>query len=138
MKRPYTRRADGTVVDAKWQARMDRLRANRELISRLGLAHRWNSESARRAANKMWKTKRKGKSGRRLGFPAKLTPRIDHQMMREYYSKFTEQGISYNENTEQWERWASADELERYCGQMVSMSERAALTRLGHLKPRKR
>ncbi len=138
VRRPYTRLPNGTIVDTQWKRKREQYRRAADTLHQLGLAHRWNSESARKAALTMWEKKKKGASGRRLGYPVKRQDRIDHALMREYYSNirgtFGDGTIYYEPGIGQWLAVMSIGR--KYFNRVIS--ERAALTRLGHLKARKR
>jgi hypothetical protein len=136
--RPWTRNPNGTIVDTQWKRKREQYRRAADTLHQLGLAHRWTTESARKAALTMWKKKKKGASGQRLGFPVKRAERIDHATMRKLYSVYRAfepvlivSIVSYDPDQCVWRVTTQGQQ-----GRIIS--ERAALTRLGHLKARKR
>lgn len=101
-------------------------------IAALGLAHRWTSETARKAARKSWDKRRKfnKRIGRRLGDPANRRPKLWREPLRAYYAENVTKGIGYVRETKTWGRFhVVGGALTVRC-----ISERAALIALGHLK----
>lgn len=99
-----------------------------------GTGHLWNSESARKAALKRWKRFPKRKTGVRRGIRLAVRPRVDRQALRDRYTHETRYGITYTPSTGQWRvaHTGCSESLQRI------VSERTALVRLGHLRPRRK
>lgn len=94
---------------------------------------RFTSETARAAINKAWRTRWRfnKRIGKRLGYPAKrLRPCLDHGALRAFYAKYPLHGIRYDP-VEQ--RWLLTLSLTGPGSFPRTISERAALRRLGHL-----
>jgi aldehyde:ferredoxin oxidoreductase len=89
----------------------------------LGTAYRWTTETARKAAVKSWTKRRKfnKRIGTRVGMKTNRRPRLWREPLRQYYAENMTRHITYNLFSGQWYR----------LGRIVS--ERAALTALGHL-----
>ncbi len=92
-----------------------------------GKGHRFNSETARKAALKAWKTRWRflKRSGTRIGRPAKYRPRVKRAPLREYYALHPTDEIAYLPHIGKWIR--RDDQGIRVVG------ERVALRHLGHL-----
>lgn len=107
-----------------------------------GKSHRWNSETARKAAIKSWTKRRKfnKRIGARVGMVAKKRTGLWREPLRAYYAQHPTRGITWipqvwfsadtPTNSGYWAR-VNADGGER------RLSERQALTALGHLKSSK-
>lgn len=98
-------------------------------IAQLGLAHRWTSETARKAALKRWRTRNRMNKliGKRVGLPSKNRAPVDRQKLRVLYSVCPRLGIIYHQKMKQWLRLSPNGSIVR------PLSERWALTYLGHL-----
>lgn len=99
-----------------------------------GKAHRWTSETARKAAIKSWTKRRKfnGRIGARVGMVKNMRkPLMPRAALRAYYAENPTRGITYRPDTELWVRECFA-----WPGNLTHrpISERAALQALGHLK----
>ncbi len=96
-------------------------------LAELGLAHRWDSETARKAVNKRWKTRNRmnKRIGKRIGLPSKNRPPVDRAALREHYRFHLTLGISYAQDFG-WTRLMPN-------GSIRPLSEKWALTYLGHL-----
>lgn len=100
-----------------------------------GTAHKWTSETARKAANKLWRTRMRKVNGIRIGVPAKRRARTDRKALREQYAggpytyhahdAVNYDGIYYH--------FASAGWYVREEGGDRSIGEVTALRKLGHL-----
>jgi hypothetical protein len=93
--------------------------------SALGTAHRWTTETARKAAIKSW-TKRRKFNRRimaRVGVKANRAKGLWREPLRAYYAENPTRGIWYDKESKTWSRL----DVSRL------ISERAALTALGHL-----
>jgi hypothetical protein len=88
-----------------------------------GTAHRWTSETARKAAIKSWTKRRKfnKRIGTRIGVKAARRQSVFRQPLRDYYAETPTRGITFNAFTQTW-----------YRNNRI-VSERAALVALGHL-----
>lgn len=97
-------------------------------IARLGLAHRWTSESARRAALKRWRTRNRMNKhiNKRIGLPSKNRAPVDRAVLRLQYAQHPRLGIIYCPVYREWQRLLPN-------GDIRPLSERWALTYLGHL-----
>lgn len=92
-----------------------------------GTGHRFDSESGRKAALRLWRKKRKGRSGKRIGWPVKYRPRLDRAAIR---AKHTDApGIAAVFFSAYAGRWVVK------VGENTAtfISERTALRRLGYL-----
>ena len=102
-----------------------------------GTAHRFTSESARKAARRRWDHHHKVNTriGVRLGMTSTRRPAVDHKALRRQYALepgFDSLGpIWYNPRLQIWQ----SDDFGRG---NKRISERTALIRLGHLKKRSR
>jgi hypothetical protein len=102
-------------------------------VSALGTAHRWTSETARKAAIKSW-TKRRKFNRRimaRVGVKANRAKGLWREPLRAYYAENPSRNIQWVSHfgagsVGHWNR-TYAD------GTVRTISERAALTALGHL-----
>jgi len=94
-----------------------------------GKAHRWDSESARKAAQKLWRTRFRKVRGIRIGWPAHRAERLDRVAIRIVYQDRTAQPIWFDSTLRQW--WRQVGQI-RY-----PISENAALRALGFLKDTK-
>ena len=97
-----------------------------------GVGHRWTSEEARKAGAKGLRT-RDGKMNhvwhRKIGGRSRRRPKVDHAALRQCYSTY------YPINPQRI--WYGFGEWYQECfGKRIVLSERQALTKLGHLKPR--
>lgn len=90
-----------------------------------GTRYCWTPEQARAAANKLWRTRwRMNKRiGTRLGRPSKYRPRLNRVVLRQYYANNPTLGITFNNSEQSW--FVNG----------LRISERTALTRLGHKPP---
>lgn len=126
---------DGRVrrYHSTWLARRRGQSRGGLAIARLGLAHRWTSETARKAALKRWCTRNRlnKQLGIRVGLSPRIRPRVDRAALREYYRTHCVLGIAYNatyhdDGRGRWQRLLPD-------GSIRPLSERWALTYLGHL-----
>lgn len=90
-----------------------------------GTAHRWTSETARKAAKKLWATRWRKVHGVRIGVPAKRRPAVDRAALRRQYSLWAGDGIPCHP----W--YHPTDKTWHYSDRIVS--EVTALRKLGHL-----
>lgn len=91
-----------------------------------GTAHRWDSETARKAALKSWKSRRMNKRiGVRVGLKAARKKPLWRAPLREYYAEHPTKGIWFDHDCACWWR--------RVSGEPYVISERQALNVLGHL-----
>lgn len=100
-------------------------------IQASGKAHRWTSESARKAALKSWKVK--GRIATRIGVRvgrSHVRPKVrnDRKALRGVYTANIVKNIQYDPV---FKNWLDMSDVPRV------ISERQALTRLGHLKNHK-
>jgi len=95
-----------------------------------GTAHRWTSETARKAAKKLWATRWRKVNGMRIGVPAKKRASVDRQALRERYKngRTETSAITYEGFIEGGHVWAECDGVS-----IRPISERTALRKLGHL-----
>jgi hypothetical protein len=94
-----------------------------------GTAHRWTPETARKAAIKSW-TKRRKFNRRimaRVGVKANRAKGLWREPLRAYYAENPTRGITYYMDVKAWFRQGTPTVQAR------ELSERAALTALGHL-----
>jgi hypothetical protein len=97
-----------------------------------GVAHRWTSEGARKAALKSWKRRKFNRRiNARVGMKAKRRPPLWREPLRVHYAATPTRGIWYDLALQQWFRWVADPDG----GDPTKhrLSERAALTALGHL-----
>lgn len=91
-----------------------------------GTGHRWDSESASKASKKVWRTR--WRVNKRLGVRVcrkpKNRPTVSHVELRGFYANNPVKGIVYGTDT----GWLLTD-----AHGTRRISERTALTRLGHL-----
>lgn len=96
-----------------------------------GKAHRWTSETARKAAIKSWTKRRKfnKRINARVGVQANRRPAMWREPLRAYYRENPTRGITY---------WGSGvwHRIDVSTGTVRAISERAALQALGHLSTR--
>lgn len=108
---------------------------NRYLARQLGASrsgnnfhgHRWNSETARKAINTYWKKRARfnKRIGCRIGRPSKRRKAIAYAPLRELYAREPRENIRYIPSTRLW--WLTLH------NRSVTLQERTALRRLGHL-----
>lgn len=102
-----------------------------------GKAHRWTSETARKAARKSWTKRRKfnKRIGARVGMKANRRKPLWREPLRAYYAENPTRGIRYSPSTKLWLReMFDISTTEGKLGTFSrAISERAALTALGHL-----
>lgn len=125
---------DGRVrrYHSTWLARRRGQSRGGLAIARLGLAHRWTRETARKAALKRWRTRNRlnKQLGIRVGLSPKTRERVHRAQLRLKYGLQTGKmrlGIYYDYmDPAGWYRLSSD-------GSIRPLSERWALTYLGHL-----
>lgn len=117
-------------------------------IAAAGTAHRWTSESARKAAVKSWTKRRKfnKRIGARVGMKTNRRPNLWREPLRAYYREHPTRGVQWVAHpighaaqsvrvgdTVMYGYWKRVypDGTERH------ISERAALTALGHLSSKR-
>lgn len=102
--------------------------------SNLGTAHRWTTETARKAAIKSWTKRRKFNKliQARVGMRANRRAPLWRAPLRAYYAENPTRGIQFIPVF--WQNWLGPCWI-RTTGDITrQISERAALTALGHLR----
>lgn len=94
-----------------------------------GRANKFNSISGRKAARRRWDrySPINGHIGVRLGLRANRRPAVNHASLRVFYTAHPTYGVWFDWEDQRWYAGVDAHPI----------SERTALTRLGHLKPQK-
>lgn len=128
-QKPKTGNRSGVTLMPLGKAkRLMGVRKGAEAMHAAGKAHQWNSETARAAVRKWWKSVRRSKrlGGIALGLKLKRRKAVDHKALRKRYANNMTRSVWFDPETERWL-------IERPGCESRVLSERAALIRLGHL-----
>jgi hypothetical protein len=113
------------LPSGRYASQMARVKGGNVVQATGACTTRFTSETGRKAAQRLWKTRFRKHRGLRLGVPAHRRPTVGRAALRARYADGWTAGVRYDAVTKTWMLGAY--------GVVRPITERTALARLGHL-----